>query len=188
MADNGHGAGESRPSEMHPQPILEGRELTWEGIVEGLGTMMRFIVGTQDVSVNLSRENRVPRFWANSDDEDASIADIIVFGVGVFFGAIHCIAWSFSFPTHAELLIWRISSVAITVVPTYIIVMLLLGSWLHDMDFNATVDVADLSILLTGILYIIARVVTLVLAFTSLKDLAPGAFDTVHWTTFIPHI
>ena len=188
VADNGHGAGESRPSEIQPQPILEGRELSWEGIVKGLGTMMRFIVGTQDVSVDLSRENRVPRFWANSDDEDASIADIIVFGVGVFFGAIHCIAWSFSFPTHAELLIWRISSVAITVVPTYIIVMLLLGSWLHDMDFNATVDVADLSILLTGILYIIARVVTLVLAFTSLKDLAPGAFDTAHWTTFIPHI
>ena len=36
-----------------------------------------------------------------------------------------------------------------------------------------------------GILYVLARVVTLVLAFTSLRDLPPGAYDTVHWTTFI---
>ena len=36
-----------------------------------------------------------------------------------------------------------------------------------------------------GILYVLARAVTLVLAFTSLRDLPPGAYDTVHWTTFI---
>ena len=39
-----------------------------------------------------------------------------------------------------------------------------------------------------GILYIIARAVTLVLAFTSLRDLPPGAYETVHWTTIIPHV
>ena len=39
-----------------------------------------------------------------------------------------------------------------------------------------------------GILYIIARAVTLVLSFTSLRGLPLGAYETVHWTTFIPHI
>ena len=39
-----------------------------------------------------------------------------------------------------------------------------------------------------GIVYIIARAVTLALAFTSLRDLPPGAYETVHWTTFIPHV
>ena len=39
-----------------------------------------------------------------------------------------------------------------------------------------------------GILYISSRVFTLVLAFTSFRDLLHGAFDTVHWTTFIPHV
>ena len=33
--------------------------------------------------------------------------------------------------------------------------------------------------------YIIARVV---LAFTSLRDLPPGAYETIHWTTFIPYV
>ena len=41
---------------------------------------------------------------------------LIVLGVGVCFGAIYCIAWAFSSPTHGELLIWRISSVVITAI------------------------------------------------------------------------
>ena len=67
-----------------------------------------------------------------------------------------------------------------------------LAGWLEHMDFNTAAgiigDIAILSILSGGILYVIARVFTLVLAFTSLRDLPPGAFDTVHWTTFIPHV
>ena len=44
---------------------------------------------------------------------------------------------------------------------------------------------AIISTLPSGIRYILARVVTLVLAFTSLMDLPPGAYETIHWTTFI---
>ena len=193
VADSGigpDGAGGSRPSEMQSQPILEGWELTWEAIGKGLEDMFQFIVGAQDDDVNLSREDRVPRFWANSskDGEDVVTADFTVLGVGVSFGAIHCIAWSFFFPTRVELLIWRISSAAVTAVPVYILLMLLFVTWLQNMDFDATVVIVGLSILPAGILYIIARAVTLVLAFTSLRDLPPGAFDTILWTTSIPHI
>ena len=56
------------------------------------------------------------------------------------------------------------------------------------MDFETISLIALFSVLPAGLLYIIARVVTLVLALTSLRDLPPGAFDTVHWTTFIPHV
>ena len=190
VADNGidsHGEGESRPSEMHPQPILEGQESTLEAVYKGLRAMALFIVGGQDVNVNLSHEDRVPMFWANGDDDnsDASIAVLIVFGVGVCFGAIHCIAWYFSFPTHTELLIWRISCVAITTLPIYIpLAVAFMGIVLDDIVYYITM----LSIFPAVILYVIARAVTLVLAFTSLRDLPPGAFNTVHWTTFIPHI
>lgn len=45
-----------------------------------------------------------------------------------------------------------------------------------------------LSMLLGGLIYIISRCVTLVLAFTSPRDLPPAAYETVHWTTFIPHV
>ena len=171
------------------EPISEARKLTWDTFIEGLGTILGFIAGGQDSGVDLSREDRVPRFWANNtDNDDATIADMIVLVVGVCFGAIHCIAWVFSFPTHMELLMWRISSVAITAVPIYIPLMLLLAVWLDSMNFGYTTIAVLTSILPAGILYIIARAVTLVLAFTSLRDLPQGAYETVYWTTFIPHV
>ena len=80
---------------------------------------------------------------------------------------------------------WRISSVAITAVPMFIFGGFFLAFWVNDTDFG----IADaISTFPPGILYIIARTVILVLAFTSLRDLPHGAFDTVHWTTFIPHV
>ncbi|KAF8315079.1 uncharacterized protein EI90DRAFT_366202 [Cantharellus anzutake] len=36
---------------------------------------------------------------------------------GVVFGGVHCLAWSFPFPTRAEKLLWRIFAIIITVSP-----------------------------------------------------------------------
>ena len=83
---------------------------------------------------------------------------------------------------------WRMSSVAITAVPVYIPLMYFLAIWLEDTDFDTIGSIFGFSIIPAGILYIIARIFTLILALTSLRDLPPGAFDTVHWTTFIPHV
>ena len=181
-------SGESEPSGTQPQSSSEARKSAWESVFDGLVTIFVFIAGGQDEGFNLSREDRVPRFWANSTEENIVIADLIMLGVGICFGAIHCIAWGFPFPTHTELLIWRVSSVAITAVPVYIPLMYGLGVWLENTDFDTIGDIFGFSIFPVVLLYIIARVVTLVLALTSLRDLPPGAFDTVHWTTFIPHV
>ena len=170
------------------EPISERQRLASGANPDGLEAILVFIAGNQDQDVSLRHEDRVPRFWANSTADNAMIADIIMLGVGVCFGAIHCIAWGFSFPTHTELLIWRMSSVAITAVPVYIPLMFSLGAWLEHINFDTISTIAYFSILPVGLLYVIARVVTLVLALTSLRDLPPGAFDTVHWTTFIPHV
>ena len=164
-------------------------ELTWEAIGNGFETIYNFITGNRDDNVDLRREERVPRFWANSSEDNAIIADIIVLGVGVCFGAIHCISWDFSFPTHTELLMWRVLCAAITAVPIYITLGFFWGIWLVSMNPEGLgILIKGFFPLTGGILYIIARAVTLVLAFTSLRDLPPGAYETVHWTTFIPHV
>ncbi|KAH6717682.1 hypothetical protein BKA61DRAFT_716038 [Leptodontidium sp. MPI-SDFR-AT-0119] len=36
---------------------------------------------------------------------------------GTLFGSLHCLAWNFHFPTHSELILWRISSILTTVLP-----------------------------------------------------------------------
>ncbi|KAK0475716.1 hypothetical protein IW261DRAFT_1567505 [Armillaria novae-zelandiae] len=46
-------------------------------------------------------------------DDDFSIRLEAVLYVGSLFGAIHCAAWSFSFPSYAEKVLWRTSSLAI---------------------------------------------------------------------------
>ena len=174
-----------KPGGTQPQ-VPEARELTWEAIRNGVLRIYFFIGGIQDEDVDLSREDRVPRFWANTSGtkHEAAISDAIMLGVGVCFGAIHCIAWVFSFPTHTELVMWRISSVAITAVPIYIFLGYILASCVCSWNYTPEV----ILILPPVILYILARAVTLVLAFTSLKDLPSGAYEIVHWTTFIPHI
>ena len=167
-------------------------KLTLKAIGEGLKTLLTLIVtGGPGVDVDLSHEDRVPMFWADDQSSDYStIADFIMLGVAVCFGAIHCIAWHFSFPTPTELLMWRISSVAIAAVPVYIPLMMGLGGVLGELMNSDKLGFTVLYFgpLSGGILYIIARAVTLVLAFTSLRDLPPGAYETVHWTTFIPHV
>ena len=173
-----------RRSEAQSQSISEARKLT---CMEGLKTMAIFIGGGQDADVDLRRKDRVPMFWANSTKEGADNAGLAFAWVGVLFGVIYCLAWHFSFPTHTELLMWRISSVAITVAIFFIPmanVMVHKGK-----EVGSLVDiVTSLESLFAGVVYVIPREVTLVLAFTSLRDLPPGAYETVHWSTFIPHI
>ena len=171
-------------------PISEGRGLAREAIGKGLLTIFQFIIGIQDGGVNLSREDSVPIFWANSAADEQIIADLITLGVCVCFGAIHCIAWFFSFPTHTELLMWRISSITLTAAPVYVSLMFFLAGLLGGiLDLEKSAYIVFYSAPIIGsILYILARAITLVLAFTSLRDLLPEAYETVRWTTFIPHV
>ena len=183
------GSRETQPpvNELIPE-IRPIRKLTWKAVGEDLEMISTLIVGGQeDENIDLSHEDRVPRFWSDTTNDDVIIAHVIMLGVGVCFGAIHCIAWHFSFPTHTELLIWRISSVAITALPIYIPLVIVFGGLL-----GVTIDTENVYVtvvyLSAGLLYILARAVTLISAFTSLRDLPPGAYETIHWTTFIPHV
>ena len=171
------------------EPISETWECTWKAILKRLSSIHGLIAGVQDRNVDLSGEDRVPMFWANSLVDDPVSPDLIVLGVGVCFGAIHCISWGFSLPTHMELLMWRVSCIAITAIPICITLGFLLGVSLITMYSGMfVIPVLVFSLFSGGILYILARAVTLVLAFTSLRELPPGAYETVHWTTFIPHV
>jgi hypothetical protein len=43
---------------------------------------------------------------------------MVVFALfGVIFGGLHCVGWSFEFPTHTEQTLWRSTSLAITAIP-----------------------------------------------------------------------
>lgn len=49
-------------------------------------------------------------------------------GAGFIFGGLHCLAWSFVFPSRAELLLWRVASIGSAIVP---FISLVASIWLN---------------------------------------------------------
>lgn len=50
-------------------------------------------------------------------EEDIMVLGALVSLGGTLFGGLHCLAWNFDFPTRIEALLWKVSSVATTVLP-----------------------------------------------------------------------
>ena len=159
-----------------------GQKKTWE-------TIFFYVIGNQDEVANLDYLQCVPTFWAGLPDRhgmDVANADIIALFVAMAFGAVHCIAWSYIFPSHAELFMWRASAIAIIAIPAG----LLVGLAILQSDISKSVG---LSILygfsfIGAPVYICARAILLVLSFITLKSLSYQVYQTVQWTDFIPHI
>jgi len=160
-----------------------------KAIVDRILWILDVIFGSEDDEVDLTMEDRVPTFYAGRlGDRQRNLSAFGAAVIALVFGGIHCIAWSFSFPTLAEKILWRASSVAIIGVPFYCLVLFgLLG--LYAGNIPGTIGVILCIITVPALLlYVVARLVLLVQAFTTLRSLPSEAFQIVHWTTFIPHL
>ncbi|KAK7030818.1 hypothetical protein VNI00_013926 [Paramarasmius palmivorus] len=113
---------------------------------------------------------------------------VAVYGLAAIFGVIHCIPWIFSFPSISEQQLWRISAVAVAAAP---IVMGCLHMYWKRYLGSAPVWLdtgVSILIIILAVGYAVFRVMLIALAFTALRNLPPSAYQTVQWTTFIPHI
>ncbi|KIM19723.1 hypothetical protein M408DRAFT_56576, partial [Serendipita vermifera MAFF 305830] len=157
--------------------------------------MLDYTIGSQDQCVTLSKQRSIPMFWSGRMGErELCLAGLGPSILGAAFGAIHCIVWSSEFPSHAELILWRIGCVSMIIVP-FAVAMVCARYGIEDREqawyssLLALMGVfGTLILILSAWLYIAARIATLVIAFTALRSLPPAAFLTVDWTTFIPHI
>ena len=130
----------------------------------------------------------VPSFWSielNSAENNG--AYILLTLVGTVFGAIHCAAWNAVFPTHAEMWIWRTSSLAIVAIPGLYLSIPLRAITTSDQLDWAFVVVSVIAFLASPI-YIAARILLIVLPLVELRSLPASAFVDVNWSTYIPHI
>ncbi|KAG6904332.1 hypothetical protein DXG01_010883 [Tephrocybe rancida] len=115
--------------------------------------------------------------------EDGAVK-IVVAMLAMAFGAIHCLAWKFDFPTEAEGRLWRASSITIAFLP---IVVMALGticciwvSWLMEIT-------TDSLVMLSAIGYLLARLLLLVQMFVLLRSPNPGIYTPVNWVSYMPH-
>ena len=142
------------------------------------------------------------------DDEDVKVGTMFYAGdsgvtwsrsmaglvIATMFGAIHCVAWSFQFPSLVEQLLWRIASLSITCLPMVLLFTMLKITLLNKrVIFEGKLEtvgglIIAIIVILFPILYILSRITLLVIALMSLRSLPPGAYEVVHWTIFIPHV
>lgn len=105
-----------------------------------------------------------------------SVMDVGILVGGVVFGAIHCAAWDFEFPSPVEQKLWRVASaVTIALLPAYFLLIAVLGEHL-----------GTIWLMLVTLTYGVFRIIILVLTFRSLLHSPPGVFVQT-WTASFPH-
>jgi len=104
------------------------------------------------------------------------------------FGAMHCLAWNLSFPTHIEHTLWRVSALIVTASPILIFVLsICVECWRSDEPSLGNGLKSPWVAPMTTV-YCLARICLLVLALIALRALPYNAYITPSWTRFIPHI
>jgi len=130
-------------------------------------------------------DTHVPTFYVPKHRYPKRYHILLLLSLGALFGGIHCSGWNFSFPTHAEQKLWRVASLAVTIIPIatlplgYIVISLEIGSFSHSLSF--------LTLILCALTYVSARLLLLGLALALLRHLPPTAFIAINWTKFYPH-
>lgn len=114
-------------------------------------------------------------------------------GAAVFvFGAAHCIAWRFEFPTAAEQVLWRASSVVTVAAPVVLVLDHMRSRWVrgrvgHASSLPLKILVAPVLSWPVMLLYAASRLYVFFEAFRSLAYLPPAAF-LASWPNSFPHI
>ncbi|PVF91969.1 hypothetical protein CPB86DRAFT_830297 [Serendipita vermifera] len=147
----------------------------------------------------------VPMFYSGKPNNRREMLPSVFVssGSGAVFGAIHCLAWSYSFSSSIDQLLWRVSTIVMIAIPALAFVtgaIAILDDKLERIEkswptrFLAyLVDTIGAGLLCIVVfigpfLYLAARVVSFLLAFKTLASLPNAAFHTIPWTKWIPHI
>jgi hypothetical protein len=108
---------------------------------------------------------------------------------GTVFGAVHCLAWDFAFPTGGEKLGWNICAVATAVLPLVMALPLLLSAYTvfeRTRFFALAMRISTFVFVLLSLAYVLARLFLLAETVRSLFYLPPEAFVET-WSGSFPH-
>ncbi len=170
--------------------------------------IMHTTVGIPANEFYVDIQSAAPRFYSGTNEEVLH-RYLTMVCVGSLFGAFHCAAWSFYFPSHTEMVLWRFSLTAV-LIGLFIgghkglidqIMVLVDREWVSKLDrkFNCPWEdlkpwakflngISALTMFVGTVTYIAARIMLIILAFLQLRSLPLFSFCTVQWTTYIPHI
>ena len=153
--------------------------------------LMEMTLAGSHVQLNIN-DMKVPTFHSIEVESGPGTQGVFFFFpiFGTIFGGIHSAGWFFYFPSSDEAMLWRVSSVVITVIPFLSSLVAYLLFKLYDLTYRHLVPrelYIPLSIMAL-LVYVVSRLLLLVEGFISLRHLTPGMLALVKWTSFIPHI
>ena len=142
--------------------------------------------------------SHVPSFYAPSTQNDRWSRMVVFALFGVIFGGLHCIGWTFKFPTHPEESLWRSTSVAIAAIPLIVApidFVLATRLRIHHDDINSCAKwekvallILDLVMTILLFVYVPARLSLIAQALALLRSQPESAFTAVDWTKYVPHL
>ena len=134
--------------------------------------------------------------WSTDTGHEMSLDKGVHFLFNLLYGGGHLAAWaSSSFPTSIELDLWRGSAIMLTSVPIWGALWILWWKavsskrWALYPFRNGDLDIiAAPFFFLVLMVYLLARCYFLVESLISLRLLPVGAFLTVNWARYLPHV
>lgn len=129
--------------------------------------------------LQLGRTYTIPYLFTPRQSLSHDVGTLIAL---VIFGSFHLLAWGFTFPSAVERLTWQIASVAITVIPAVILVvmaLLLLGVSGRIRSVSGEGILLWFSLypmIFVSALFGLGRIFLIVEAFRSLYFLPPSAY------------
>lgn len=148
----------------------------------------------------------VPTFYAPEDEDDLETLVLTVLPfVAIIFGALHLIAWQFYFPSHVEQMLWRVGSLAITILPSvalaarilyrilprFVILFLSPKPFFFTLRNRYRESVEFFAELFQNpglTAYVLARILLITQAVVLLRKQPESAFYTTKWSYYFPHI
>ena len=200
------GSRASEPYSWTPLDFIDNQSPSWLTEVQ---PHLKFRRGPRQRPLPRFTNDRFPVIGAGLDA-------IVLFSITMVYGALHFIGWNFSFPSHSEQILWRAS--CITIVATTLIFLVCetyqdghrLGRWeewyakifQRKQHKSGRVNTAEkirrqavfipvwevILMLPMTIIYTLARSYIVLEVFVSLRSLPLGAYDSVNWSSFIPHV
>ncbi|KAF8246302.1 hypothetical protein K440DRAFT_553831 [Wilcoxina mikolae CBS 423.85] len=105
---------------------------------------------------------------------------------GAFYGGMHSIKWNDTFPTKTEGFLWKISScIGMAGILPILACSLAYRTRYSKKGLWYMYIVIGL---VSGVVFLAARLYLIVECLLSLRALPPSAYDTVRWSEWIPHI
>ncbi|KAJ7665221.1 hypothetical protein DFH06DRAFT_985484 [Mycena polygramma] len=182
-----------RPISLGPgEEYLEDnvRRVSWIRSMKAAGEGL--VVGTFPMFDPASATS-VPAFWSpicsrHEGGDKQRTSGLFAALIGTIFGFIHCLAWLAHFPSAREMLMWRVCSVVVAAIPlALVLVLCLLWALVSSLEQKTRLLAIKITCYLTLPIYVLARIILITLAFTTLRALPPGAFMDVDWSVYIPH-